>query len=892
MRAGFWRKCRVCFRWCRISLWLVVLVALGALLWFNRIGLPVFLKTRLLATLHERGVDLEFSRLRLRFGRGLVADNVRLGLAGTTNSPTLSLAETRLQLDFRALLHRRLQVDGLVLRQGRLNWPVSPTNDLHLDHLQARMRFQTNDTWTLDSLQADFADAKLTLTGNIRHAPELRHWKMFQGGSATNRAGWQAQMQKISTTLDQIHFTGEPQLTLAVDGDARDVHSFSVRLTASAPGAQTPWFAAHDIEFSAGLTATTDAPADFDPAWGFWTNLQPYQFSWTARLAQFHSEKLDAASVAAGGFWRAPELAVTNLAVELDGGRLDVSAWLNVATRKLVFTNASNFKLAAIAALLPPSVRGRLADFSWHEPPQLQAGGSLILPAWTNSRPDWNEAVRTTAQLNGQIALTNGTVLGAKIDSVHTHFLYADQIWQVPDFSIAQAKTRLEISASVSAATQNFRGRVRGLLEPEVARSFLATSNAADGFDLVKLAEPLALDLTVSGRGKEYDRLAVEGQLALTNFTVRGQQFGALTTTVNYANRVLELLQPAARIGNGHAKADSITLDFNTQLIYFTNILSEADPEPVVRAIGPKTWELVEPYHYLQPPTVRVNGQIPLADLHGGPEMTQVDMWFDIIKGAPFEWLKLKTTNIVGRLHWRGQTLLLTNAVAAFYGGTARGFADFDFSVPHPGGDYQFMLDVTNANLHRLAADLSSPTNSLAGILAGHVVVTNASTEDLESWKGYGSANLHDGLLWNIPIVRILSPVLNTISPGLGNSRATEASATFIITNGTLFTSNLDIRSTLTRLEYVGTINLQQNVNARVTAHLLRDTWVIGPLVSTALWPVSKLFEYRVTGSLENPKSEPLYVLPKLLLLPLHPIRTLEDFIPGVNSATKTPPEK
>jgi AsmA-like C-terminal region len=266
-------------------------------------------------------------------------------------------------------------------------------------------------------------------------------------------------------------------------------------------------------------------------------------------------------------------------------------------------------------------------------------------------------------------------------------------------------------------------------------------------------------------------------------------------------------------------------------------------------------------------------------------------MRFEIFKGAPFEWLRLKTTNIVGTLHWRGQTLLLTNAAAAFYGGNAAGFAYFDFRVPHAGGDYHFAVNVTNVNLHALMADVSSPTNSLEGTLAGQLVVTNASTDSLQSWRGFGQASLHNGLLWDIPIISIVSPVLNTVSPGLGNSRATEAAGKFRIANGVMTTDSLEIRSTMTRLEYVGTIDLQQNVNAHVTAHLLRDTWVVGPLVSTALWPVSKIFEYHITGPLQNPKSEPIFVLPKLLLFPLHPIRTLEDiFVPGGGSSTNRPP--
>jgi len=52
------------------------------------------------------------------------------------------------------------------------------------------------------------------------------------------------------------------------------------------------------------------------------------------------------------------------------------------------------------------------------------------------------------------------------------------------------------------------------------------------------------------------------------------------------------------------------------------------------------------------------------------------------------------------------------------------------------------------------------------------------------------------------------------------------------------------------------------------------------------------LFEYHVTGPLNNPKSEPIYVLPRLLLFPLHPIRTLEDMIPTGGSTTNRPAGK
>jgi hypothetical protein len=870
-------------------LWLLVLAFCCAVVWFNRIGLPDFLKTRLVATLHERGVELEFTRMRLRFERGIVAENVRIG-GEQSAGPVLTLAEVQLQLDFRALLRRQLQVNGLVLRQGKLLWPVSPTNALKLDNIQTDLRFQTNDIWSLDNFQADFAGAKLRLSGDIAHAPEIGNWKIFHGAGSTNFPNRQTQLQKFSDTLARIHFDGTPLLNLALDGDALDIHSFSIRFMGSASAARTPWFRARDLQFAANLTLPADVPAQFDPSWGFWTNVQPYQLEWSVRGTHLKSEKINADSLMCGGSWHAPELVVTNLSAELAGGKLDAAAKLNVATRKLVFTNFSCFDLHAVDALLTGKTDGRLAEFSWPQPPAVQFDGSLVLPAWTNAQPDWNGEVRPTVRLNGELAFNNGKVLGAQIDSARMHFSYLDLVWQLPDLAVAQAKTRLEISGYEDDATKKYRWHIRGAIDPAAARPFFTASNAARGLEIVKLSEPLALDVDVSGRLYDYDSIVADGRLSVTNFAVRRERFGDVTTALSYTNRVLAFLHPLMHTGAQMATADSVTLDFNTRLIYFTNVLSTADPQPVARAIGPKTGKIVEPYHFLQPPTARVNGQIPLGDLHGGHEMAAVDMRFDVIKGAPFEWLKLKTTNIVGTLHWRGQTLLLTNAVTAFYGGTADGFAYFDFRVPHEGADYHYEVNVTNVNLHTLALELSTPTNHLEGTLAGQLVVTNASTENWRTLSGHGRVNLRDGLLWDIPIVSILSPVLNAVSPGLGNSRATEASAKFVITNGIIFSDSLEIRSTMTRLEYSGTIDLHQNVNAHVTAQLLRDTWVVGPLVSTVLWPVSKLFEYHVTGPLKAPKSEPIYVLPKLLLIPLHPIRTLEEIIPGGGSFTNRPP--
>jgi hypothetical protein len=887
---GFWRKCRAGLRWFRITVLFAVLMLVCALVWFNRIGLPDFLKRRLVETLQTRGIELEFTRMRLHFVHGLVIENVRIGRAEPPDNPVLSLAEIQLQLNYRALLRRQWQVDGLILRQGKFVWPLTPTNGFTLGNIQTELRFQKNNTWSLDHFQADFAGAKLALSGDIIHAPEIRNWDIFHGKKSAGRAVWQARLRKFSDTLDRIHFTGTPRLSLVVDGDAQDIHSFTVRLNLNATSIQTPWGGARDIRLTGNLTAPAGTPTNFVPAWAWWTNAQPYRLTWMAKFRELKSEKLNADFVECNGLWQAPELAVTKLSAGLGGGRLDATARLNLAMRELTFTNSSCFNVHAIAALLTEKTRARLVDFSWAQPPSLQVRGSLILPAWTNRQPDWRDEVQPTIQLNGELAITNGVFSGVAIDSARSHFSYSNLLWQLPDLAVVKSKSRLKLSGGEDDATKDYHWHIRGVLDPEAGRPFLTTSNAVRGFEIIKFTGPLALDVDVSGRLYDYDSIAASGRVALTNFAVRGQAFGNAVSALNYTNRVLELVNPLMHTGAQMMTADKVTLDFNARLICFTNGFSTADPEPVARAIGLKTGRVVAPYHFLQPPTVRVNGQVPLHDMNGGRDMADVDLRFDIIKGAPFEWMKFKTTNIVGTIHWQNQALILTNVAAAFYGGNGNGFANFDFRAQHEGADYQFVVSVTNVNLHLLATDLSSPTNHLEGTLAGRLVVTDADSRDWRAWDGFGHANLHDGLLWDIPIFGILSPVLNTFLPGLGNSRATDAVAKFSITNGVIYTDSLEIRSTMMRLEYAGTADLKQNVHARVTAQLLRDTWVVGPLVSTVLWPVSKLFEYKITGTLKNPKGEPVYV-PKLLLLPLHPIRTLEEMFPGGETETNAPPE-
>lgn len=887
--SGFWRKCRVWLRWFRWFLWLAVALALLGLAWVNVVGVPDFVRTRVISSLQERGVELEFSRMRWRFVRGIVVDNVIIGNKELhPQKPLVTAGQLQLRVDYAALLQRKLQLSGVALRDGIVTLPLTATNRLALLNVQGELRFLPEQTWALDDLRADFHGLKLRLAGEVAHAPEVLKWPVFSAPrsphagareSAPARAGTGSgsPLEKFTATLAKIRFSAPPQISLQVEGDGREVHSFTVRLNANVPPITTPWFSARELQLGANLSVPTNTPSAADPALGFWTNALPYRAAWVARAAGLAITNFSAEAVECLGQWSAGHLKLSRLAVDFGEGQSALAAELDVAKRQLTFTNDSAFDPRQLRRLLPPPVQAQLADLYWTQPPALSLSGAVTLPDWTNRAPDWRAASRA-GRLEGKLAVTNAVVRGRTLDLAQLEFSYAQELWRLPRLRLEQGDTRLTADAEASTATGNFRAHLGGDLDFSTARPFVPT-NLLRVIDVYfKPKAPANLALTAAGNWRRWDNFNAQGAVALTNFFSREQSFDSLVLNLDYTNRVLALRQVEAwrAAGREHLTADAVRLDFARQLIYFENGFSTAEVMAIVRCIGPKTAAHVEPYQFLAAPTVRINGQLPLKQLNRGPDFDGTDMNFEIVRGTPFRWTKLNSTNITGTVRWLGQYLVLTNVAGEFYGGAARGGAFFDFR-PSYGCDFRFDVVVTNCDARRLGLDIAQNTNNLVeGLLSGNAAISGGET--WRTWNGTGQLRLQNGLLWNVPIFGLFSPVLNTVAPGLGNSRATDAWADFVMTNGVARTGLLQIQSGTMRLQYVGTVDLQWQVEARATAQLMRNTPVIGSVVSAVLWPVSKVFECQVDGEVFAPRVTPIYFPFSRYLL--NPMRTLEQMLP------------
>lgn len=284
------------------------------------------------------------------------------------------------------------------------------------------------------------------------------------------------------------------------------------------------------------------------------------------------------------------------------------------------------------------------------------------------------------------------------------------------------------------------------------------------------------------------------------------------------------------------------------------------------------------------------NSSLPDATINGVVNLkrhsSRDDLHFQIT-GGPFLWKKLldnvvrqadwlRLQKVAGQIDWVGKTLALKNLHGDFRIGRANGEARFDFS-PEIGTDYLFKVNLVDTDLREVLAFGAASTNRIEGRLNAELNISSANTERPRSCQGFGWVTVHDGLLWDLPMFGLFSPVLNTFIPGLGNSRARKANATFLITNSVISTSDLQVHATAMRMQFQGTVNFESRVEVRVEAELLRNMPGVGLVLSKVLWPVTKLFEYKVTGQLNNPKAQPVYVLPKILMAPFHPIKSIKE---------------
>jgi len=584
--------------------------------------------------------------------------------------------------------------------------------------------------------------------------------------------------------------------------------------------------------------------------------------------------------------WHAPRLDIRRLEVGLPGGTLDVRAGLDAATGQARFNGVSTIDPKGLSGVLPPVANEWLDRYTWQAPPRVTGGGSVEFPHWTAGSTNWPGDIRPSLVIDARFEAGPATFRGMTVQGAASALHYSNMFWNLPDLTLQQPDGRVLIEHVNNDRTAEFLFRIQLNADPTPGWALISPTAVGARRTLGELhfSAPPAADLFVTGCWRDNSRLNVDARVYATHLTFRGVSADELRAVARFTNNVLTLTDAFVRQGARTAATDRLEFRFTDRVAFLSNATTTLPPMDIATVIGPTVVRTIAPYRFVTPPVGRVDGVIPLGNIEAA------DLRFRL-KGGPFEWWKFRLPQIEGLVWWQGETVTLTNLEAILYGGAARAGMFLDF-VDKPSPDFTFQAEIFGADMQPLVSELFGSTNRLEGRLSGTLVVTQANTGDFGSWFGHGTASLKDGFLWNIPVFGVVSPVLETVMPGMGNSRASAATGTFTITNSVIRTDDLLIHSSNMRLRYEGTVDFEGRVNATAEADLLRDAFVIGQAVSLIFTPVSKLMIMEITGTLAQPKARPYYVLPRVLLAPLNPLKLFKDFFATEESVTNAvPPE-
>ena len=269
-----------------------------------------------------------------------------------------------------------------------------------------------------------------------------------------------------------------------------------------------------------------------------------------------------------------------------------------------------------------------------------------------------------------------------------------------------------------------------------------------------------------------------------------------------------------------------------------------ANPTEAAGLLGDKAARVMAPYRFGPHTEASVSGVIDFGNSAG-------TTWSARVFNDAFSYWKLTANRAQANLVFTNNTMEINDFDGELYGGKLQGQATFAFSETQP--TYHFDLKTKRVDVQSLLSAIEGHESKETGELSGRAQITGSGA-DLSALAGNGKLNVADGILWEGPIFGIFSHIL-------GNTKATDAHATFTIAQQAVHTDDLQISAGAFTARSRGQLGFDGKLDFRVEAQFLKSWPGIGWISPI----IGKLLEYKVGGTLGNPTYRPVN-LPKELL--------------------------
>ena len=280
-------------------------------------------------------------------------------------------------------------------------------------------------------------------------------------------------------------------------------------------------------------------------------------------------------------------------------------------------------------------------------------------------------------------------------------------------------------------------------------------------------------------------------------------------------------------------------------------------PLPMVRMVGILTNLLTQHITFDGATTVTAEGIVDYSGAHANTDLkgtVQADH-------VGFERFDCDSGSCDVRMV--GDQVTLTNIEASVYGGTASG--NIVVTAPPRGQqqtDFQADIQLSNADFGRFMkyASTNDSKREYSGRLFGDLVIHGVSGKECKkTLNGGGRVEIRDGRVFLLPVFGGLSRLMTRIIPGLDFVlRQSDAGMDFTVENGRVETDKVVVEGDVLSLKGKGAYALGGELDFDVQVKLMNEHSLVSKLVRVLTYPISKLFEFRLKGTLDDPSWYPV----------------------------------
>jgi hypothetical protein len=491
-----------------------------------------------------------------------------------------------------------------------------------------------------------------------------------------------------------------------------------------------------------------------------------------------------------------------------------------------------------------------LPQVTFSTPPKISGTGTI----------SFDKTSQPKIQLMGEAEITNFTYLGTRFKRLTTEIALQGKHVFLTNLQASHAHGNIHGRALIK--DDIIRYKVESSLPSEAFIPFIKSPIAHREFAKASFSNNSLIHIRSEGiihRNKKNDWL-ITGHCKLQNFSYKGVAmklakayfqsspkgltFSDIRLIFNHQHYTLR--QKYGGPSSGQVDADKVVIDTEKRMVHITNVQASAWPAPVVRLFHTKAANHCEQYRFFRPPTLTANGSFDL-------NRSQARTDFTINVRAP------GTTHY----HFLGEDLTLKRlrgivrirqgrvdvSDLSFY--TFQGPCQGDISVWTKKSSYEGSLQWSRLHLKDLGKTYGFKQAD-KGLITGRIDYKGKS-KDISQFNGKGGIGLERGNLFSIPMLGPLSPLISSVlgEKNPTNEHAENASCTFVIRRGVVYSDNFLANTRSLRFTGEGNINLN---NQKIDLLVRMNARGLFSIFALPLKPFMGLFQFKGTGHYSKPK--------------------------------------